>query len=429
MSDFDLANALYGRPSLSGQSGEGVAVTYGTAVSDSENGKVSVILDGEVVGDVVSGDDADNVLVVETSPSVREGDTVMVTLTGTTAKTPVVTAVVGSGDEVRETADDAQEKAETAQETADAKMRTFRDTPTPPYSVGDIWLQGDTDTDAATDSGGTDSSDSGGSDSSDTASSDTETQTASDDAPIQGETTYVATQAAKLSDDGEGKVYVCIAPNDGIAYDEATGEPLYLHYAWANSDDGATDFDMGRDDGDDFRFVGTCQNTDYADPEDYTAYTWAEVTSDAPATDNAQGTPVTRGFDADDWELAASYVTRADLNVEATGIYSTISTTYVPVTSDDYKNAVEAAKNVEAHMDFDTDADNNPRLSLYSSADGAKAVLTNKKLSFVDKGAEVAYIGSEKLYIEDAEVLDTLMFGDWAWIPRDGGHMTLKYVG
>ena len=426
MSDFDLANALYGRPSLSGGSGDGVAVTYGTAVSDSENGKVSVILDGEVVGDVVSGEDADNVLTVETSPSVREGDTVMVTLTGTTAKTPVVTAVVGSGDEVREAADDAQEKAETAQETADAKMRTFRDTPTPPYSVGDIWLQGDTDTDVATDTGGSSGSgDTGSTDS----SSGSEAQTASDDAPIQGETVSVATQAANLSDDGEGKVYVCVAPNDGIAYDEATGEPLYLHYAWANSADGATGFDMGRDEGDEFAFVGTCENTEYGDPEDYTAYTWAAVTSDAPATDNAQGTPVTRGFDADDWELAASYVTRADLNVESTGIYSTISQTYVPVTSDDYKNAVEAAKNVEAHMDFDTDAAGQARLSLYSSANGAKAVLTNSKLSFMEGDAEVAYIGSEKLYIEDAEVLDTLMFGDWAWIPRDGGHMTLKYVG
>ena len=370
MSDFDLANALYGRPSLSGGSGDGVAVTYGTAVSDSENGKVSVILDGEVVGDVVSGEDADNVLTVETSPSVREGDTVMVTLTGTTAKTPVVTAVVGSGDEVRETADDAQEAADDAQEAADAaqnsadgvaddletakgdladsiavKSRNFYDEPVPPYSRNDVWYSGD-----------------------------------------------------------DGIIMICIASRGRYQTD----------------DDGNIEYD---DDGN--PIPETFSADDWEEATSYTGDAAANAAQDAAdKLHNALYGYVDESGAEQDAEFASrSWVLQTNSEFEVT-----IQETYA--TKDGVQDAVDTAKSVASHMRFDSEG-----LKIYNSENGANVVLTDKKLSFRDGDKELAYVGKdgdeddENLYIETAQVLGTLRFGSYAFLPRDDGHMTLKYIG
>ena len=63
------------------------------------------------------------------------------------------------------------------------------------------------------------------------------------------------------------------------------------------------------------------------------------------------------------------------------------------------------------------------------AADATKAVLTTSKLAFESQGAEVAYLSNQKLYVTNAQVLDTMQMGGFAWIPRSNGNLSLKWVG
>ena len=84
---------------------------------------------------------------------------------------------------------------------------------------------------------------------------------------------------------------------------------------------------------------------------------------------------------------------------------------------------------VEASFSRTMDAQGNPVLTLATTANGLAAQLTNSQLSFLDGGAVVAYIGGKKLYISQAEVTGQMTMGDYSWVPRDGGHLSLKYTG
>lgn len=110
----ELASAVFGTRSAerSASRDEGATTTvYGRATSDSAGGVVSVALDGVTLAD----DDGDGAIEVSTTTAVREGDDVIVTLVGpATGRHPIVTGVVGRGDEQQ-----AQMEAETvARESA-----------------------------------------------------------------------------------------------------------------------------------------------------------------------------------------------------------------------------------------------------------------------------------------------------------------------
>lgn len=64
-----------------------------------------------------------------------------------------------------------------------------------------------------------------------------------------------------------------------------------------------------------------------------------------------------------------------------------------------------------------------------TSATATKAVLTSTKLAFEEANVEVASIGDGKLNIENAEVHGTLAFGGFAFIPRENGNLSLKWIG
>lgn len=55
--------------------------------------------------------------------------------------------------------------------------------------------------------------------------------------------------------------------------------------------------------------------------------------------------------------------------------------------------------------------------------------IENDRISFLDGGAEVAYINNKQLYITDAHFLHSLRVGRFAWIPRENGNLSLVKVG
>lgn len=55
--------------------------------------------------------------------------------------------------------------------------------------------------------------------------------------------------------------------------------------------------------------------------------------------------------------------------------------------------------------------------------------IENDRVSFLDGGAEVAYISDKQLYITDAHFLHSLRLGSFAWVPRENGNLSLIKVG
>lgn len=107
ISEYELGSILAGRKRAEG----GVhhidsAIILGEAVEDSSNGKVRVVPYGDVFNP-----DGDNTVTMTTSPSVKAGDTVQISLVGGVSKRPMVVAVGGSGDRLRSTADAASQAA------------------------------------------------------------------------------------------------------------------------------------------------------------------------------------------------------------------------------------------------------------------------------------------------------------------------------
>ena len=54
--------------------------------------------------------------------------------------------------------------------------------------------------------------------------------------------------------------------------------------------------------------------------------------------------------------------------------------------------------------------------------------LDNGRLSFLDKGAEVAYISDRTMYITDGRFLNSLRIGSFAFIPRENGNLSFVKV-
>ena len=56
-------------------------------------------------------------------------------------------------------------------------------------------------------------------------------------------------------------------------------------------------------------------------------------------------------------------------------------------------------------------------------------LLSEQKLSFYQGSDEVAYFSNNKLYVTDAEILDRLQLGNFAFIPRSNGNLSFRYLG
>ena len=55
--------------------------------------------------------------------------------------------------------------------------------------------------------------------------------------------------------------------------------------------------------------------------------------------------------------------------------------------------------------------------------------IENDRISFLDDGAEVAYLSNKRLYVTDGHFLQSLRVGAFAWVPRANGNLSLMKVG
>lgn len=82
----------------------------------------------------------------------------------------------------------------------------------------------------------------------------------------------------------------------------------------------------------------------------------------------------------------------------------------------------------QSYIQFGQDA-NNPVMEMGTTSSTARMRLTNTQLQFLVGSVIAAYISNDQLYINNANVLQTLRIGKYAFVLRSDGHMSLKYVG
>jgi hypothetical protein len=76
----------------------------------------------------------------------------------------------------------------------------------------------------------------------------------------------------------------------------------------------------------------------------------------------------------------------------------------------------------------------NGELVLGTTDSAVRNVMTNSRNAFRTSAGDIAYFGLDtdglyRMFIENARITDMLRFGDFAWIARQNGNMTLKWVG
>lgn len=55
--------------------------------------------------------------------------------------------------------------------------------------------------------------------------------------------------------------------------------------------------------------------------------------------------------------------------------------------------------------------------------------IRNDRISFIQSGAEVAYLSNNKLYVVDGEFTNSLVLGNFAFVPRANGNLSFRKVG
>ena len=322
MSEIDLANSLFGSKRLEGSTHHSSTSTLtGTAVSDSADGKVKVVIDGDSSASMPDGSDGGSVIELATSPAVREGDSVLITAVGDTSKTMTVTSVVASGDRNRD-----QAVVSTLTEYA-----TSQDPATAPTSG---WSQ---------------------------------------EQPEWTEGNYIWMRQTVTYGSGEVEFMepACITGNTGKG---VKGDNAYVHIAYANSEDGKTDFSV--DDPVGKSYIGQYSDNLEDDSTDPTKYSWTKIKgergvsptvtteqTDTGATitiTDAEGTKtatVTNGQDADieaaeaatkAANTAASSATSAAGNATTAANKADTATTNANTATTNANNAAAAASKVNA---------------------------------------------------------------------------------
>lgn len=98
--------------------------------------------------------------------------------------------------------------------------------------------------------------------------------------------------------------------------------------------------------------------------------------------------------------------------------------TQVGATTDRLDEEINARKQ---YMQFDPDT--GLTIGDLTNTDAYSVQLTSTAMQFRAGNTVAAYVSNDRLYINNAEIVNTLRIGNFAFLPRDNGHMSLQYVG
>lgn len=125
-------------------------------------------------------------------------------------------------------------------------------------------------------------------------------------------------------------------------------------------------------------------------------------------------------------EVRDSYTPLATFTqtTDALGESVTDVQTQVGATADLLDEEINARKQ---YMQFDPN--NGLTIGDLTDTDAYSVQLTSTAMQFRAGSTVAAYVSNDRLYINNAEVVSTLRIGNFAFLPRDNGHMSLQYVG
>ena len=117
-------------------------------------------------------------------------------------------------------------------------------------------------------------------------------------------------------------------------------------------------------------------------------------------------------------------ITMFEQTTDALGESVTDVQTQVGATADRLDEEIDARKQ---YMQFDPN--NGLTIGDLTNTDAYSVQLTSTMMQFRAGNTVAAYVSNDRLYINNAEVVNTLRIGNFAFLPRDNGHMSLQYVG
>lgn len=129
-------------------------------------------------------------------------------------------------------------------------------------------------------------------------------------------------------------------------------------------------------------------------------------------------------------EVSAEYATNGDV----TGQISTSMTQLADSFAFEFSTlqATVDANDAEARTQFETIQKyirfEDGNIILGESGNELVLRIENDRISFLDAGAEVAYLSNQRLYVTDAHFLHSLRVGSFAWVPRANGNLSLMKV-
>lgn len=114
-----------------------------------------------------------------------------------------------------------------------------------------------------------------------------------------------------------------------------------------------------------------------------------------------------------------------------TGVQGTIGTlnTALTTASQDIENIKKDISTLQQDVNKYMYFDPSKGLVIGTNENNFKTVLSNDKLAFQQSGVEVAYVGSNRFQITNGTILNELVIGKYAFIPRSDGAISLQWKG
>ena len=183
------------------------------------------------------------------------------------------------------------------------------------------------------------------------------------------------------------------------------------------------------------KVLWTCERTVYADGTE--SWSKASKSTSYEAAKDAKSTATdaqTKAQEAKEQVLDVS----ARIGEGSGDITATIETRLAQVrqdvdaTGDDVSDLSsrlsDEIRTRQSFMRFSEES-SDPTLTLGQTDSPAQVKLTNKQLQFLYMAAVVAYISGDALLIRNATILQQLVLGGFAFVPRENGNLSLKWVG
>ena len=119
---------------------------------------------------------------------------------------------------------------------------------------------------------------------------------------------------------------------------------------------------------------------------------------------------------------------QADMALTVNGLSVKVTNNFDDLTSD-INTAQNDINKIQSMVRIGQDASGNALLALGTSASKLGVELTNQQLSFKDDNAVIAYVNGQILFIDRAKILSVLQIGQFGFVPRSNGNLSLKVVG